>query len=275
MRPTLLLCDNGSRRPEATQSLRALARGLSRAADQTIHAVSLQHADRIPAEALGGEPAHVLDSFLAGRLAGGERDFLILPLFFGPSRAVTRFIPQTVERLRRTWGDFNLRVAQILCPLPEGEPRLVDLLLDQTLAARAGPRPDYAVLVDHGSPIPEVTAVRRWLTGQLQRRRPDIAWREAVMERRPEAEYDFNGRLLEQVLEDIAAAQADARIRLGLLFLHPGRHAGPGGDIEQIRAAVQNKHPALDIAAGPLAGAHPALIEILNARLAALDGLSE
>lgn len=273
MPPTILLCDNGSRRPEASLSLRALARDLSRTAGQTIHPVSLQHADRIPAEALGGEPAHVLESFLADRLATGERNFLILPLFFGPSRAVIHFIPQTMERLRRTWGDFNLRMAQTLCPLPAGEPRLADLLLDRILAARSGQRPDHAILVDHGSPIPEVTAVRQWLAGHLKQRQPDITWHEAVMERRPGAEYDFNGRLLAQVLEDIATAQPDTRISLGLLFLHPGRHAGPGGDIEQIREAAAKKHAALDIAAGPLAGAHPALIEILNTRLSAAAGI--
>ena len=273
MPPTILLCDNGSRRPEASLSLRALARDLSRTAGQPIHPVSLQHADRVPAEALGGEPAHVLESFLADRLAVGERRFLILPLFFGPSRAVTRFIPQTAERLRQTWGDFGLRVAQTLCPLPAGEPRLTDLMLNQILAARSGQRPDHAVLVDHGSPIPEVTAVRRWLANHLKRLRPDITWHEAVMERRLGAEYDFNGRLLAQVLEDIAAARPNARISLGLLSLHPGRHAGPGGDIEQIREAVSKKHAALDIAAGPLAGAHPALIEILNTRLCAAAGI--
>ena len=267
MNPTILLCDNGSRRPEAVRSLHALARGLTRATGRTIHPVSLQHADAIPAEALDGAPTRTLPAFLADHLAEGARDFFVLPLFFGPSRAMTRFIPQTVASLRQTHGDFTLRVARELCPLPEGEPRLADLLAAQTLAARSGQRPDYAVLVDHGSPIPQVTAVRRWLAGELQQRLPDTVWREAVMERRDGPDYDFNGALLERVLEDIADRQPDARVTLAMLFLHPGRHAGPDGDIEGICATIEERHPDLDLAVSPLAAQHPLLIEILADRL--------
>ena len=267
MSATILLCDNGSRRPEATHSLRALAHRLAQACGHAIHPVSLQHADAIPVEALDGIPAHTLPGFLAAHLAEERRDFLILPLFFGPSRAITRFIPQTVEALRQTHGEFSLRVAQELCPLPEGEPRLADVLAAHTLAARAGESPDYAILVDHGSPLPAVTAVRHWLYAQVRSRLSDISWREAVMERRADAAYDFNGEVLEHTLTDIAAQRPDARISLTLLFLHPGRHAGPGGDIEGICAAVGKQYPMLDIAISPLVSAHPLLTDILAHRL--------
>jgi sirohydrochlorin ferrochelatase len=274
--PELLLVDNGSSRPESTLRLRRLGAALGERLGTRVHPVSLQHADRIPPDALGGMPADTLEPFLRRALAEGMRDFLAVPLFFGPSRALTQFIPDTVSALTAQRGPLRLRIAPELCPLPPGEPRLVDILADQTrLTAKAEGIPlRRVVLVDHGSPLPEVSAVRQWLAQRLRRQLGDgVELREAVMERRPGAAYDFNGWLLSDVLADLAQEDPETPVILALLFLAPGRHAGAGGDIAAMAAAAQDAHPGLRVHPSQLVGEHPALIDILADRAA--QGLSD
>ncbi|MGB0713046.1 MAG: sirohydrochlorin chelatase [Gammaproteobacteria bacterium] len=263
MNPTMLLCDNGSRRPAATLALRRVAAELSGRMGSRVHAVSLQHSAKIDRARLGGDPAVELPAFLDGQLSKGERAFLILPLFFGPSRAISSFIPQTVEQARARHGDFQLDIADVLCPLPGGEPTLVDVLRDNALAAHPGP--DHVILVDHGSPIPQVTAVRQWLGERLGQALPGIGLSEAVMERREGKEYDFNGDLLEDELERLAAT-GKRDINLAMLFLNPGRHAGEGGDIAEIVDAVRERHEGPRVHISPLVGEHKGLLDILERR---------
>lgn len=269
--PTILLVDNGSTRPEATLKLRHLARQLGRKVAATVHPVSLQHADRIPADAIQGCAAVTFASFLRGQLRAGQREFLLLPLFFGASRALSSFVPDQATRLIEEFGDFSLRVADVLVPLPQGEPALATLLRENiALATGATQRPvSHVLLVDHGSPIPQVTAVRTYLASQLRGRLEGrIELREAVMERRDGPEFDFNGQRLDAALNDIArTASGDAHVVLSLLFISPGRHAGPGGDIAEICTRIAREHPRLTISTSPLVGDHPALIDILQARL--------
>ena len=273
-KPTLLLVDNGSNRAESVLNLHRLATGLSLATGQEIHPVSLQHAESIPAGSLNGRPADTFVPFMRQRVALGERSFLLLPLFFGPSRALTSFIPEQVGHLEAAFGPIDLRLAPVLCPLPEGEPRLASILVEQLLAAAGGETPRRVILVDHGSPEPRVTAVRRYLAEQLQSRLgPPLKLLQAAMERREDNLYDFNGEPLEHVLEQAAVEDAETPMFLSLLFLSPGRHAGRGGDIESICDVVRRRHPHLSIATSALIGEHPELIVILRDRLA--TGLKE
>jgi sirohydrochlorin ferrochelatase len=267
-RPTILLLDNGSRRAESTLSLRALAASLSTACGSEIHPISLQHADKVPADALHGRPADTLTSFLTQKLEQGLREFLVLPLFFGPSRALSSYLADQVTALRSRYAEFRLHQAPVICPLPEGEPRLADILLQQIESQSQNKPPSRVVLVDHGSPIPEVTAVRTYLgellANQLGSQSELI---QAVMERREDPAYDFNGELLEDVLDSLAQNSVKEPVTLSMLFLSPGRHAGKGGDIEQICARVMQEHPGFEVRIAPLVGQHPLLIEILRDRL--------
>ncbi len=268
--PTIMLVDNGSSRPESTLSLRHLAKRLGVLSGQTIHPVSLQHAHGVGASHLGDRPADTFTTFVRRRLEQGERQFLVLPLFFGNSRALTAYIPDQVVELARVYGTFELRQADVLCPLPTGEPRLARILCENldTAARSARRRPRQVILVDHGSPIPEVTAVRRGLAIQM-RECLDVGVEvsEAVMERREDQDYDFNGRLLLEVLRDRAIEQPTATVFLSLLFINPGRHAGTGGDIDEIRRQVINEFPGFRIVTTPLVGEHPGLVDILLRRL--------
>ncbi|MFD2110649.1 sirohydrochlorin chelatase [Thiorhodococcus fuscus] len=264
----ILLVDNGSKRAESTLNLRRIAALLSERTGEPVQPVSLLHSDQIAPERLDGQPTETFRQALEQLLAADQRDLVLLPLFFGPTRALSRFIPESVAEVERRFGPCRLRIAPELCPLPEGEPRLVDILLDNLdqAAQEAGIERTSIVLVDHGSPTPEVNQVRRWLGARLaERLGPDVQLQEAVMERRPGAAYDFNGPLLEAVLDRIARENRGP-ILLSMLFLGPGRHAGPGGDIRDICDAIQGRHPGLQLHIAPLVGTHPGLIDILLSR---------
>jgi sirohydrochlorin ferrochelatase len=265
----IILIDNGSRRADATRSLRSIAQRLARRLEEPVHPVSLLHSDQVPPSALDGCPADTFAPFLKRRIEQGSREFLILPLFFGMSRAITMFIPEVVTSFEENNGSLDVRVADPLCPLPAGEPRLVDVLHDsiQDTAASAGIRPSRVLLVDHGSPVPAVTEVRRWLRQRLlERLGPAWYLGEAVMERRAGTRYDFNGDLLSDKLHALAQENPSVPVLLAMLFLSPGRHAGPDGDIAEICASVIKEYPDLLIYPTPLIGSHPMLIDILASR---------
>ncbi|SDX78580.1 Sirohydrochlorin ferrochelatase [Allochromatium warmingii] len=266
----LLLVDNGSRRADSTRNLRRIAAQLAAQLGEPVLPVSLLHADRVPAAALDGQAAEILAVALRRLVQAGEREFNLIPVFFGRSRALTAFIPELVAQVQAELGPLRLDIAPELCPLPDGEPRLVEILADQLAAIPSvATQPlERVVLVDHGSPIPEVTAVRRWLARQLATRLgPTVQLYEAVMERRAGAEYDFNGPLLEALLTQLASEDAQTPIRVALLFLSAGRHAGPVGDLAQIGARIRAQFPTLPLHLAPLVGEHPRLIEILASRV--------
>jgi sirohydrochlorin ferrochelatase len=270
--PVIMLVDNGSRRAAATASLRAIAARLAEACGRPVHPVSLQHADKVPPDELGGRPAQVFTPFLREHLAAGEREFVVVPLFFGKSRALTSFIPEQVAELEQAFGPFVLRQADVLVPMPEGEPRLAEILAEHVAqcSAALGAEPTRVVVVDHGSPLPEVTAVRAKVTMALRDKLAQrIALGQAVMERRQGAEYDFNGQLLGDLLDSYTAQDGQAVVVLAMMFISPGRHAGPGGDIAEICREAMARNPGLRVQISPLIGEHPKLIEILRSRLEA------
>ncbi len=271
--PVVLLVDNGSSRAAATRALRDVAQRLSVASGWPISPVSLQHADKVPLSELDGVAAEVLPAFLGKQLEQGRRRFVVLPLFFGRSRALTGFIPQQLELLTQRFGAFELKQAAPLSPLPEGEPRLARILADhvQQCTETAGRNPDRVIVVDHGSPIPQVTAVREHVAEVLQTYIPaGIAIDQAVMEKRIGAEYDFNGLLLTEQLAAAVTGRNRLLVVVAMLFLLPGRHAGAGGDIADICRDAEVSHPGLEVRISPLVGNHPLLIDILKERLDAV-----
>ena len=249
-----LLLDNGSLRPQSTLGLRRIAKALSQRIGEQVHPVSLNHSHRIPPEALGGQPAQILESFLRDWVARGHRRFLILPLFFSEHRSLAQHLAR--------FPALDIRLAPPLYPLPQGEPKLVQILWEQAQGHEPKQR---LILVDHGSPDPAVTAVRNHLAEQLGRRL-DLPVSEAVMERRPGAAYDFNGPSLAQRLQRWGQQETQINALILPLFLLPGRHAGPGGDLEKTCTRFRRSLPAARIQIAPLVGEHPLLIEILQAR---------
>ena len=268
----VVLVDNGSRRPGAVLNLYRIAGQLGEKSGRTIDAAPLQHVDKIPAEAfgdaLGGRPILTFPDYVADKLASGVDEFVILPLFFGHSRAISSFIPDTFNGLEK--GKFSWKVADVLCPLPRGEAKLARLLYDN-LGLEAGSsagKPDFIILTDHGSPSRKVNAVRVKLAEQLAAYLPQqVSLLQAAMERREGPEYDFNGPLLQDLLMELACAHEVVKVAISMLFISPGRHAGEGGDIAGICARMMQRFPGLAVQISPLVGDNPLLIDILYDRL--------
>jgi len=265
----IFLTDNGSLRPAATRQLRRLAQAVGRRVGRRVEAVSLLHASAVPARQLGGRKAEILELALRRRAEVGARDFLIVPLFLGRSRALTEYVPACVATVRRTFPGLRVRVAP---PLGSGdEARLASLLeelvREKLTAAPQRGAPAHVVVVDHGSPVRAVTRVRNRVAAHLRRRLgrtvADVAV--ACMERRPGAEYAFAGPFLEQLLS--TAPWNNSPVVLAQLFLLPGRHAGPGGDIAKVVGRVRAKHPRLRVVRTKLLGEHEGLVEMLVDRV--------
>jgi sirohydrochlorin ferrochelatase len=273
--PVCFLVDNGSLRPDATRELRRLAAGLAGRLGWPVEPVSLLHSDRVPADALDGTRAEVFTDAVRRRHAGGARDFVVVPLFFGPSGALTEYLPREVAKLRDELGPLGVRQA---APVAGAEPdapdaRLVDLLADHARAAMRAQNLESpaVVLVDHGSPQRAVASLRDRLAERLSRELGNRA-REVVpasMERREGEEFSFNEPLLAHALRDQATRSmggGGCDVVLVPLFFSPGRHAGPGGDIGAIVQEAGEAHPGLRVHFTALVGEHPGLLEILADR---------
>jgi len=261
---TILLSDNGSTQPNATIQLRHLSKLLSDKIGQLVHPVSLQHANKIPAEKTGGTKARVFSEFMAEKLAQGNRDYILLPLFFGNSKALTKFVPEEKARLEEEYGKFEIQIAKPVYPLPEGDARLANILADHVKQTAANLRD--IVLVDHGSPVPKVTAVREHLAHSLQQALGNqYQLAQACMERREGKDYDFNGQLLEDWLNE-RAREKKPGVVVAMMFFLPGRHAGEGGDIAEICQSVMHNNPGFNIAITPLIAEHPEFVPLLAER---------
>lgn len=261
---TILLSDNGSTQPNATIQLRELSKLLSDEIGQTVNPVSLQHANKIPAEKIGGIKAQVFSEFMAEKLSEGQRDFILLPLFFGNSKALTKFIPDEKAKLEKEYGEFEIKIAKPVYPLPEGDIKLAKILADHVKQSAGELR--NIVLVDHGSPVPRVTAVREHLANALQVQLGEqYQLAQACMERREGKEYDFNGQLLEDWLNERAKEKSPGVV-VAMMFFLPGRHAGEGGDIAGICQSVMDKNPGFNIAITPLIAEHPEFVSLLAQR---------
>lgn len=260
--PSTLLVDNGSLEPAATLGLRALAGKLAARLGEPVEPVSLLHASGVAPEKLGGQSAEILEPGLDRRLREGRNDFLILPLFFGPSGALTDYLPGRLVHLRNKHPHLRAQVAAPLFQPSDG--RLAQILADQVKrTGRAAPR---VVLVDHGSPARGVSDVRNALAGQLGNLLgPECHVAPASMERRPGPEYDFCEPLLADLLRRDGWNAGE--IVVAMQFLLPGRHAGPGGDVATIcREAEKAGGGRLQVTMTGLVAEHPLLVEVLADR---------
>ena len=275
--PITLLVDNGSTKVAATLQLREIAKQLSERTDQEIYPVSLQHADVISVDELGGVEASIFNVFLHDHLQQGHRAFKILPLFFGNSRALTKFIPDVQTELEKEFGKFKIQIMDTLYtpphPVLTSDTVLSDIIYDhilQTAQTHSLPLTNI-VLVDHGSPSPQITAVRLGVAEEVQDKLgQSVRLEQAVMERREGKQYDFNGTLLEDWLVAKARQVVSSEERSAivvLLFSLPGSHAGEGGDIVTICDSVMQRYPNFKIGISPLVSEHPLLLDILADRL--------
>lgn len=270
--PAIALLDNGSLRVAATLALRRMAAALAERVGRSVDPVSLLHSNKIPAEELGGEVATTFGPWLRRRAEAGAREFVVVPYFLGPSRALTEYLPERVVKLREQWPDLVVRVAPALGESGAAAVDQLAAVLEERTRVELARRPSSAApaavaVVDHGSPEPKVVAVRDAVAARL-RERLGAAVRAVApcsMERRKGEEYAFADPLLAALLAQ--APFAAGQVVAAMLFLSPGRHAGPEGDVAQICRAAEAAQPGLRVMMTDLLGGHPALIELLAERL--------
>jgi hypothetical protein len=275
--PDIYLIDNGSLRPSATFGLRRLAAFLSEDTGRTIEPVSLLHSHKIAADELDGEPATILKRKLRASIAGGKREFILLPLFLGPSRAISEYIPEVLASVKPDGEDLQVWVADPVCGSKVDQPdkRLAEILRDQvcSVCAERESASIGVAMVDHGTPAPEVNRLRNAVAADLGVLLKDssIAVTAASMERRDGAEFAFNEPLLENLNSRMAGMTED--LVVAMFFLLPGRHAGEGGDVVEICQDLLSRQAFSRVRTTDLIGEHPLLREILMDRLE--DVLSE
>lgn len=264
-----MLVDNGSLEAGAARALRGLAERLGQATGRVVRPVSLLHSSGITPELLDGRKAEILEPVLR-ELGATQREAVVVPLFLGPSGALTEYLPERVRALRKTWPGLRVRVAPCLVDLASPEDTRVAAMVAERAREAAQQvgfaRPAVAV-VDHGSPARAVNAVRELVTAQA--RALLGGWARAVescsMERRAGAAYDFNEPLLERLLD--AAEFAADEVVVAQLFLLPGRHAGPGGDVERICEAARKRNPRMKVVVTEPLGSHAGLLGVLKERV--------
>ena len=253
----ILLVDNGSYEPAATLGLRDLAKSVSFLTKQEVRPVSTMHSTKIDPALLGGQPAVIFEQAVQQAKSDGIDELVVLPLFIGPSRAITEYLPKVFADAQP--GAMKLTIRQPL--FGDDGFELTGMLADNLRETGWTKGSGTVLLCDHGSPIPEVTACRNALAASL-RQELGLKPEELIacsMERREGPEYDFNKPLLEEALQD---ATGDAVILM--LFLLPGRHAGGDGDVATI--AKEHAPAGLRWKLSPLLGTHPALPALLFRR---------
>jgi sirohydrochlorin ferrochelatase len=258
--------DNGSLEPESTLQLRRIAAELDARLLCRVDPVSLAHSAKVPLDALNGRSAELFEAAVDRGWREGVNDFLVLPLFVGPSHGIIRHVPALLAERKKKHAAFRSRVAPPL--FVPGETRLAGILVDHIREQFApGDRPRVAI-VDHGSPNPEVTEVRNIVATQVRELLGDEVRevKACSMERREGAEYDFNDPLLENLLTE--PGWNSEAVVIGMLFIAPGRHAGQDGDVIQICRAARGSGAA-GVRLTKLLGQHPLLLDILADRATA------
>lgn len=250
----ILLVDNGSLRPEATLALRRLSAEVAQLLGQPVHPVSVLHSHKIDPALLADVPAVIFEQAVRQAKADGIAELIVLPLFIGPSLALTEYLPKVFAEAQV--GAMKLSIRE-----PLFGPELQSMLIDNLKSTGWTKGNGTVFLCDHGSPIPEVTRCRNFFASAI---RTELGLKDdeliaCSMERREGADYDFNEPLLEDALQQ---AQGEAVILM--LFLLPGRHAGGDGDV----ATIVKEHAPGDLRwkLSPLLGTHPSLPSLLRMR---------
>ncbi len=259
------LIDNGSLEPGAHRNLRRLAAAVGERAGIPVAAVSWKHSDRIPAAELDGKRASKLESWVRRQVAGGEREFVFVPFFICPQGAVGSALREDLEALALEAAAFEFTLAEGLSS------SLASIAVDravEAIAAHGLVRPSV-IVVDHGGPAAASAGLRNAIASRVRASLGDsiaTLWA-ASMESPAGPGFDFNRPLFSELLLSPALAAADTVVVP--LFLAPGRHAGPGGDLARMARAAEARRPGLRCRFAGLVGTHPRVPGILSRPLRA------
>ena len=281
---TVALVDNGSLEPASHLNLRSLALELSRRAGTPVAAVSLKHSNRITAAKLGGIPAPVLAPWIRSRVEGGEREFLVVPFFISPQGAIGSALGEELDSLsRETWGfsvsystglaEAGVLAAIVVARVRETIAKLNTGPFDSPAASlRAGLRP-AVIVVDHGGPSRTSAELRDAVASEARSLLGDEAGplAAASLESPDGPEFAHNQPLFAAQLDAAGFDRGD--IVVAPLFLSPGRHAGPSGDLARIAAEAYLRNPGQRVHFTGLVGNHTLAVDALaRGLIAALAG---
>ncbi len=251
------LIDNGSLEPAAHHNLRAVAAALAARAGVTVEPISWKHSDRIPAVALGGVPAWTLAPWLRHHVVEGQRDFLFVPFFISAQGAIGSALRDDLDKISGELGGVSFAFSAGLAEAG-ALGGIVAARVHETIAAKKLSHPPV-IVVDHGGPSPTSAALRDQIADDVRRLLgTDIGpLTAASMEGRG---HHHNRPLFADALAAPGIDRGD--VVVASLFLSPGRHAGPAGDLAQIaRMASARVHFT------ELIGAHPAALDALAVAL--------
>lgn len=258
------LIDNGSLEPAAHVQLRAVAAALSTEVGVRVEAVSWKHSDRSDA----GATAHAsriwtLAPFVTAQLAAGEREFVFVPFFISAQGAIGSALRRDLEDLQRNSSGFSFTFSDGLAARGVIAGIVADNIRE-TIARHALHRPSI-IVVDHGGPARASAILRDQLTAEVRQELGEMA--HAVMAASLEGgDHAHNRPLLEDLLHSPEHARGD--VVIAPLFLAPGRHAGPRGDLANIAdAAAARSAGALRCRFTSLIGLHPRVVAALGAGL--------
>lgn len=266
------LVDNGSLRPESILYMRKVAKKVESATGKAVGSYGLMHSHKIDADKVEGEPAGSMESFFASDISFQKQSLAILPMFLGPSLAITDWLTEKLRQWQQSNQMRKYSVAQCLHQKKDDRisSALCELVMDAIL--KNSMSEPNVVLVDHGTPILQVNEVREEIGSQLQAKLNGFisGFSTACMERRQGAVYDFNDPLLENHLK-LLHEMGEKEVILAQLFLTPGRHAGPNGDLAKICKPFEDG--GMQIFRTSTLGAHRFLVEILIERIEEFNGL--
>jgi sirohydrochlorin ferrochelatase len=247
------LIDNGSLEPAAHRNLRRVAAALSERANVSVHAVSWKHSDKVPLEALDHTPAWTVVPFLRAMFALGQRDFVFVPFFISPQGAIGSALRTEIENLRFEVGDFEFTFTEGLA----ASGIIPSIVADRVRACIATEqlRNPALIVVDHGGPSARSATLRDALTEKIRAALGGLV--EMVAAASMEGEHP--PLLAEQLRRDPFASRD---VIVAPLFLSPGRHAGPDGDIARISRAAHPRSHLTD-----LVGTHDLAVDALAAAL--------
>ena len=262
------LVDNGSFGAQAILNLRKIANSLAKSSGFEVRPMGLMHSHKVDSSALDGIAGESMEAFLDSEEANSVFDIRVVPFFLGPSLAVTDWLPRNLEKWRQEREGRSFTILDYLFD-PEDK-RLAGILEDLCIGeirSRNLAAP-HLILVDHGTPLPEVNLVREEVGKQLKDLMGNriAGFSTCCMERRAGPEYDFNDPLLEDLLKKLEKHGAH-EVLLAQLFLSPGRHAGKNGDLAKICGGFETQPSQLRIQRLPTMGNHPLMLDILADRI--------
>jgi len=127
------------------------------------------------------------------------------------------------------------------------------------------------IVVDHGGPSSASADVRDAVAAEAREALGGAirSLSAASMESPDGPAFAFNQPLFADLIGDSSFAVGD--IVVAPLFLAPGRHAGPDGDLARAARAAESLRAGCRIRFTDLLGTHPRVPEILSMRLRSAD----